>query len=49
MSNFLPTRGFKWIDPEEFNLNKYTGNSSEGCVLEVDSEYPKQLHALHNN
>ena len=49
MSNFLPTRGFKWIDTEQFNLNKYTCNSSEGCVLEVDYEYPKELHELHNN
>ena len=38
----LPTSGFKWIDPKEFNLNKYTSNSSKGCVLEVDPEYPKE-------
>ena len=24
MSKFLPTSGFKWIDPEEFYLNKGT-------------------------
>ena len=36
MSKFLPTSGFKWIDPKEFNLNKYTSNSSKVCVLEVD-------------
>ena len=28
MSKFLPTGGFKWIDPEEFDLKKYTNNSS---------------------
>ena len=39
MSKFLPTRGFKWIDPKEFDLNKYNSNSSKGCVLEVDLEY----------
>ena len=33
MSKFLPTNGFKWIDPEEFDLNKYTSNSSKECVL----------------
>ena len=27
MSKFLPTSGFKWIDPKEFDLNKYTSNS----------------------
>ena len=41
MSKFLPTSGFKWIDPKECNLNKYTSNSSKGCILEVDLEYPK--------
>ena len=27
MSKFLPASGFKWIDPKEFDLNKYTSNS----------------------
>ena len=36
----LPTGAFKWIDPKEFDLHKYTSNSSKGCVLEVDVEYP---------
>ena len=48
MSKFLPTSGFKWIDPKEFHLNKNTSNSSKGCVLEIDLEYPKELHKLHN-
>ena len=38
MIKFLPTSGFKWIDPKEFDFNKYTSNSSKGCV---DLEYPK--------
>ena len=49
MSKFLSTSRFKWIDPKEFDLNKYTSNSSKGCVLEVDFEYPKELHELHND
>ena len=49
MSKFLPTSGFKWIDPKEFDLNKYTSNSSKVCVLKVDLEYPKELRELHNN
>ena len=36
MSTFLPTSDFKSIDPKEFDLNKYTSNSSKKCVLEVD-------------
>ena len=31
MSKFLPTSGFKWIDPKELKLNKYNKNSSKGC------------------
>ena len=48
MSKFLPTSGFKWIDPKECDLDKYTSNSSKGYVLEVDLEYPKGLRKLHN-
>ena len=43
MSKFLLTSRFKRIDPKEFDLNKYTSNSSKGCVLKVDLEYPKEL------
>ena len=41
MCKFLPTGGFKWIDPKEFDMIKYTKISSKGCVLKVDLEYPK--------
>ena len=46
---FLPLSGFKWINSKEFNLNQYTSNSSKGCILEVDLEYPKELCELHND
>ena len=49
MSKFLPTSGFKWIDPKLFDLNEYTSNSSNRCVLVVDLEYPKELRELHND
>ena len=49
MSKFLPTSGFKWIDLKEFDLNKYTSNSSKRCVIEIDLEYPKELRELHND
>ena len=48
MPKFLPTSGSKWIDPKEFDLNEYTSNSSKGCGLEVDLEYPKELREFHN-
>ena len=49
MSKFLPTGGFKWIEPKEFDMNKYTKNSTKGYVLEVDLEYPKESRKLHND
>ena len=39
---------FKSLDHAKFNLDKYDGNSFKGCVSEVDIEYPKELHQLHN-
>ena len=42
MSKFFPN-GFEWIDPKDFELNKYTSNNLKGCVLEVDLEYPREL------
>ena len=47
MSQPLPTNGFKWI--EEPNFEKYDKHSEKGLILEVDLEYPKELHDLHND
>ena len=41
MCKVLTTDGFKWMDSKGFDLNKYTSNSSKGCVLEADLEYAK--------
>ena len=30
-------------------MNKYTSNSSKGCVIEVDLEYPKEFRELYND
>ena len=43
MSSFLPTAGFTRIRPEEFDLDKYSSNSSKGCILELDLEYRKEF------
>ena len=48
ISMFLPTSGFKWVDSKS-ELDKYTSNSSKGCVLEVDLEYPKESRKLNND
>ena len=50
MSQKLPTSNFKWIKcPEYINLDSYDENSARGLILEVDLEYPKELHGLHND
>ena len=49
MSKFIPTSGFKRMDSKEFDLNKYTSNSSKRYVLKVDLEYLKELYKLHND
>ena len=49
MSKFLGTSEFNWIDNEQFDLNKYTRDSSKGCVREIDLEYPNELQELHND
>ena len=49
MSKFLSTSGFKWINPKEFELNKYTRYSLKWCIVEADLEYPKELCELHND
>ena len=43
MPKFVSTKGFKWIDPKEFDLNKYTRKSSKRFLLEVDLKYLKEL------
>ena len=49
MSKLFLTNGFKWIDPKEIDFNKYTSNSCNGWVHEVDIEYPKKLRELQND
>ena len=52
MSQYLQTGGFKWLSQkqiEKINLGKYTENSKKGLILEVDLEYPQELHDLHND
>ena len=49
MSKFLSTGQFKWIESNDFDSNRYSGNSWKGYVLEVDLEYPKELCELHKD
>ena len=52
MSQYLPTGSFKWMSQKQIDkldLSKYEDNSKKGLILEVDLEYPKELHDLHND
>ena len=44
MSKQLPTSGFKWMTDDELDNLKHLS-----CILEVDLEYPEDLHDLHND
>ena len=57
MSQYLPYSGFKWLNQKEIDnfclnsveYNFIEENSSDAYILEVDLEYPDELHELHNN
>ena len=47
----LPTHGFKWKDVEDLTpekIDKLVKKDKRGYLLEVDVEYPKELHENHN-
>ena len=51
MSQYLPTGGFRWMTEKQINkinLAQYNEDSKKGLILEVDLEYPDELHNLHN-
>ena len=53
MSMKLPTHGFKWLTSGEmeklFNNQVVQIWEKNPCILEVDLEYPENLHDLHND
>ena len=52
MSQYLPTGGFKWLKQnkiDNLDLGKYNEQSKKGLILEVDLEYPNELHDIHND
>ena len=38
-----------FVDPEKFNLDNYRKDGSICCLLEIDLDYPDELHYLHND
>lgn len=55
MSQYLRTGGFRWLTKKEVNkldsvaIGYYGESNPKGLVLEVDLEYPKELHDKHNS
>ena len=52
MASHLPTGDFKWFESEDienFDCHAIEDDSSKGYVLEVDLEYPANLHHDHND
>ena len=52
MSQYLPTGNFRWMTDKEISkidLGKYKTDGKKGLMLEVDLEYPQELHDLHND
>ena len=52
MSQYLPTGGFRWLTEKQIAtliLDNYKEESKRGLILEVDLEYPNELHDSHND
>ena len=52
MSQKLPARGFIWGDAGAWNAGRVRAladDADRGAFLEVDLEYPAELHESHND
>ena len=50
MSQPLPLNNFEWMTENDLsNWRQFSDQEGKGCILEVDLEYPKELHNLHND
>ena len=52
MSEYLPYGGFKWVKVNNESVNRVlnkSDNSFHGYFLEVDLDYPENLHDIHND
>ena len=52
MNEYLPYGGFKWVKVNNETVNRVlnkSNNSLYGYFLEVDLDYPEELHDIHND
>ena len=50
MSKYLPYGEFGWLEnTDEFDINLINEKSDTGYFLEVDLDYPDNLHKMHND
>ena len=50
MSEYLPYEKFEWLENlDKFDVMWINEKSDTGYFLEVDLEYPDELHELHND
>ena len=52
MCKKLPIGEFKWDEPDKYTeemIKNYDEDSSYCALLEVDINYPKELHKIHRN
>ena len=52
MTEPLPYSNFEWLKPSHITndcIKCYNNDGEDGCILEVDLEYPMQLHDKHND
>ena len=48
MSQYLPYPKYKWLkNVDKFDVSSFTENFSIGYILEVDLQYPNELHYVH--
>ena len=49
-SRYLPYGAFNWLkNVDGFDVNSISEKSLIGYILDVDLEYPDELHVLHND
>ena len=49
ISQLLSTKRFAWVAPDQVDILNVPKNSNIGYILEVDLEYPEELHNKHND